>query len=226
MTCRDAGAAAPSISAPAHGVQVAGASNVGLEQIRTSSPDVIVLDLDLSEQSGLEFLQQVVASTSASGHRCHQIQGRDEAIEAMKQGAYDCLFQPSTYRDPARRWRGAGCGSAPAATSPLPSLAGDGEGGVTGTDPDVEGAIIGACRPWARSTKPSARRCPRRPRADHRRERYRQGTGGTRIYSTAPSPGALLALNCAAIPKICWRASCSAMRRALSPAPTATHRQV
>src|SRR5262249_32728852 len=40
--------------APAHRVQVAGTVRAGLEHVRMESPDVIVLDLGLRDQSGLE----------------------------------------------------------------------------------------------------------------------------------------------------------------------------
>src|SRR5205807_3288020 len=67
----------------------------GLERVRAGPPDVILLDLRLPDQSGLEVYQQI-----------RQIDARipvvfitlaksaDAAIEAMKQGAYDYLFKP------------------------------------------------------------------------------------------------------------------------------------
>src|SRR5262249_42041545 len=81
--------------APSHRVQVVRTGKVGLEHIRTCSPDVIVLDLCLPDQCGLEVYQQIrginaripvifVTRTSRP----------DVAIEAAKQGAFDCLFEP------------------------------------------------------------------------------------------------------------------------------------
>src|SRR6266566_3438406 len=80
---------------PRHRVVVAGTGAAGLEYVRTDPPAVILLDLRLPDQSGLEVYQQV-----------RQIDARipvifvtmaktaDTAIEAMKQGAYDYLFKP------------------------------------------------------------------------------------------------------------------------------------
>src|ERR1700741_826994 len=81
--------------APAHTVVVACTGAAGLEQVRARPPDVILLDLRLPDQSGLDVYRQIRA-----------IDGRipvifvtmaktaDAAIEAMKQGAYDYLFKP------------------------------------------------------------------------------------------------------------------------------------
>src|SRR4051794_14129400 len=81
--------------APAHRVEVAGTGAEGLERVGAEPPDVILLDLGLPDQSGLDVYQQV-----------RQIDARipvifvtmaksaDAAIEAMKQGAYDYLFKP------------------------------------------------------------------------------------------------------------------------------------
>src|SRR5262249_31078355 len=81
--------------APPYRVEVAGPGAEGLERVRAGPPDVILLDLRLPDQPGLEVYQQV-----------RQIDARipvifvtmakaaDAAIEAMKQGAYDYLFKP------------------------------------------------------------------------------------------------------------------------------------
>src|SRR5438270_8587595 len=76
-------------------VEVACTGAEGLERVGAGPPDVILLDLRLPDQSGLEVYQQI-----------RQIDARipvifvtlaktaDTAIEAMKQGAYDYLFKP------------------------------------------------------------------------------------------------------------------------------------
>src|SRR6266478_173520 len=81
--------------APRYRVVVASTGAEGLGRVRAESPDVILLDLRLPDQSGLEVYQQV-----------RQLDARipvifvtlaktaDAAIEAMKQGAYDYLFKP------------------------------------------------------------------------------------------------------------------------------------
>src|SRR5262249_11824255 len=80
---------------PRHRVEVASTGSAGLARARAEPPDVILLDLRLPDQSGLEVYQQlrqfdaripVIFVTSAKA--------ADAAIEAMKQGAYDYLFKP------------------------------------------------------------------------------------------------------------------------------------
>src|SRR5262249_6905314 len=83
------------LPAPRYRVEVAGTGAEGLERVRAGPPDVILLDLRLPDQSGLEVCQQirkidaripVIFVTMAKA--------ADAAIEAMKQGAYDYLFKP------------------------------------------------------------------------------------------------------------------------------------
>ena len=123
---------------PAHRVEVAGTGAEGLERVSAVPPDVILLDLRLPDQSGLDVYQQirrldaripVIFITMAKG--------ADAAIEAMKQGAFDYLFKPldlhqlrrlvGEAHDVARRMR-------------APVLVAD-----TAADPYVEGAIVGGC---------------------------------------------------------------------------------
>src|SRR5262245_58623788 len=81
--------------APAHRADVATVGAEGLERIGAGPTDVVLLDLLLPDQSGLDVYQQircldaripVIFITTA--------RGADTAIEAMKQGAYDYLFKP------------------------------------------------------------------------------------------------------------------------------------
>ena len=123
---------------PAHRVEVAGTGAAGIECVRTDAPDVILLDLRLPDQSGMDVFQQirridaripVIFITMAKG--------ADAAIEAMKHGAYDYLFKPLGQQhlrrvvdealEVSRRMR------QPAIVAEVPP------------DPDVEGAILGAC---------------------------------------------------------------------------------
>ncbi|MDB5291575.1 MAG: glnG 1 [Phycisphaerales bacterium] len=125
-------------AAPRHRVEVAATGAAGIEHVRTCPPDVVLLDLRLPDQSGLEVF-----------HAIREIDARipvifvtmaktaDAAIEAMKQGAFDYLFKPLDLAqvrrvvdealEVGRRMR------APAVVAEsLP-------------DPDVEGAILGSC---------------------------------------------------------------------------------
>src|SRR5271154_5214916 len=123
---------------PSHHVHVAATGAAGLQQVRTKPPDVILLDLRLPDQSGLDVY-----------HGIREIDARipvifvtmtktaDTAIEAMKQGAFDYLFKPLDLPqvrkvvgeavEVGRRMR------APAVvTETLPNT-------------DVDGAILGSC---------------------------------------------------------------------------------
>jgi two-component system nitrogen regulation response regulator GlnG len=81
--------------APAHRVEVSPTGAEGLRRAADGRPDVILLDLRLPDQPGLEVLRQlrhidaripVVVVTV--------VRSADSAIEAMKQGAYDYLLKP------------------------------------------------------------------------------------------------------------------------------------
>src|SRR5262247_3182379 len=124
--------------APAHRVEVAATGAEGLERVGAGPPDVILLDLGLPDQSGLEVYQQIrridaripvifvtVAKTA------------DAAIEAMKQGAYDYLFKPldldqleRVVREALEVVRRMRAPAVLAETSP---------------DTDAEGAVVGIC---------------------------------------------------------------------------------
>src|SRR5437016_8163690 len=81
--------------APAHRVEIAQTGAEGLERAAAACPDVILLDLRLPDQSGLDILRQlrqidaripVIMVTVA--------RSSDSAIEAMRHGAYDYLLKP------------------------------------------------------------------------------------------------------------------------------------
>src|SRR5262245_57671604 len=81
--------------APEHRVESASTGADGIDRVADASPDVVLLDLRLPDQSGLEVLTRirqidaripVLLVTSA--------RSSDAAIEAMRQGAYDYLLKP------------------------------------------------------------------------------------------------------------------------------------
>src|SRR5262249_38050903 len=81
--------------APAPRAEVAATGAEGRERLRAGPPGLVLLDLVRRGQSGLDVSQQirgldaripVIFITTA--------RGADAAIEAMKQGAYDCLSKP------------------------------------------------------------------------------------------------------------------------------------
>jgi two-component system nitrogen regulation response regulator GlnG len=80
---------------PAHRVGVAGTGAQGIEKLRGDLPDVILLDLRLPDQSGIEVFQQIRRiDARIPVVFITMTKGADTAIEAMKQGAYDYLFKP------------------------------------------------------------------------------------------------------------------------------------
>ena len=140
----------------------------------------------------------------------------DTAIEAMKLGAYEYLLKPlelSTLRQVVER---------ALAISRLMHVP-----AVLAAADDVDeraDAIVGVLSGHAGGVQGHRpRRRPGRDRAHHRRERHRQGTGRPRhSISTAAAPTGRSCRSTAPPSRsICWRASCSATRRARSPGPTA-----
>jgi two-component system nitrogen regulation response regulator GlnG len=185
-----------SSSTPARRVQVADTGRAGLEQVRTDLPDVILLDMRLPDQCGLEVHQQirginaripVIFVTKAAR--------ADAAIKAMKQGAYDCLFQPldlpelrrivSEALDVARRMRQSATADEAA------------------PDPEAECDMVGSCSAMGEVYKAIGRVAAQEIPVLITGE---SGTGkelvARAIYQHGPRAKApFLALNCAAIPE-------------------------
>src|SRR5229473_2738050 len=122
--------------APTHQVDVAGTGAEGLERIRAGLPDVIVLDLRLPDQSGLEVYQQIRRIDARIPVIFVTIaKGADSVIEATKQGAYDYLFKPL---DPHQLRRVVGEALEVGRRMREPAVVTE-----TAPDPDVDGAIVG-----------------------------------------------------------------------------------
>ncbi len=67
----------------------------GLDAFRTQRPDVVVLDLQLPDRSGLEVFQEIRAADPKRPVIFITAHGTTEAaIEAMKNGAFDYLVKP------------------------------------------------------------------------------------------------------------------------------------
>src|ERR1700716_1364879 len=124
--------------APRYRIEVAGTGAEGLERVGARPPDVILLDLRLPDQSGLEVYQQirkidaripVIFVTLAKT--------ADTAIEAMQQGAYDYLFKPL---DLYQLQRVVGEALEVARRMHEPTVVAE-----TLPDPDMDGAIVGTC---------------------------------------------------------------------------------
>src|SRR5690348_11870034 len=185
------------LPAPAHRVEIAQTGAEGLERVAAACPDVILLDLRLPDQSGLDILRQirridaripVVMVTVA--------RSSDSAIEAMRHGAYDYLLKPIDLQKLDRVIREA------LKVSRLmrePAV-------VAETPPDEElpgEAIIGCCPGMQEAYKAIGRV------ADKTFPVLITGESGTgkelvarAIYQHGPRAQApFLALNCAAIPE-------------------------
>jgi two-component system nitrogen regulation response regulator GlnG len=76
-------------------VATAGSAAEGLEQVHKQRPDVIVLDLQLPDRSGLDLFHEIQAEDSKRPVIFITAHGTTEtAIEAMKGGAFDYLVKP------------------------------------------------------------------------------------------------------------------------------------
>ena len=81
--------------APAHRVEIAPTGSEGLARARAVRPDVILLDLRLPDQSGLDVLKQLrQIDARIPVVLVTVVRSADAAIEAMRQGAYDYLLKP------------------------------------------------------------------------------------------------------------------------------------
>src|SRR5271163_3454433 len=181
---------------PRHRVEVACTGAEGIERVGAAPPEVILLDLRLPDQSGLDIYQQVrkidaripvifVTLTKAA----------DAAIEAMKHGAYDYLFKPLDLHqlrhvvgealEVARRMR-------------EPAVLAE-----TAPDSDVDGAIVGSCPAMREVYKAIGRVAAQEVPVLITGE---SGTGkeliARAVYQHGPrAKSPFLALNCAAIPE-------------------------
>src|SRR5271166_4714234 len=179
-----------------HRIDVARTGAEGIRRVAERAPDVVLLDLRLPDQSGLEVYQQirrldaripVIFVTMAKA--------ADAAIEAMKQGAYDYLFKPLDLHQ-LRRVVGEALEVARRMREPAVIA-------ETPPDPDVDGAIIGSCPAMREVYKAIGRVAAQDVPVLITGE---SGTGkevaARAIYQhSARSRSAFLALNCAAIPE-------------------------
>src|SRR5436190_807084 len=81
--------------APSRRVEIAHTGSEGLERVADVRPDVILLDLRLPDQSGLDVLRQIrQIDARIPVVLVTVVRSADSAIEAMRQGAYDYLLKP------------------------------------------------------------------------------------------------------------------------------------
>src|SRR3954447_10079953 len=81
--------------APAHRVEIAPTGREGLRRVADVRPEVILLDLRLPDQSGLDVLRQLrQIDARIPVVLVTVVRSADSAIEAMRHGAYDYLLKP------------------------------------------------------------------------------------------------------------------------------------
>src|SRR3954462_11018213 len=183
--------------APAHRVEIAHTGAEGLQRVADVRPDVILLDLRLPDQSGLDVLRQLrQIDARIPVVLVTVVRSADSAIEAMRQGAYDYLLKPL---DLQKLDRVIGEALKVARLMREPAV-------VVGTPPDDDPpgeAIVGSCPAMQEVYKAIGRV------ADQAFPVLITGESGTgkeliarAIYQHGPRAQApFLALNCAAIPE-------------------------
>jgi two-component system nitrogen regulation response regulator GlnG len=126
--------------APAFRVQVAATGAEGLRQVRIDSPDVILLDPGVPDQSGLGVYEEIRRIDAHIPVIFVTMTNRaDGAIEAMRAGAHDYLFKPL---DPHELQRVVGDALEVARRMREPA---NPEAAGTPFDPDLDGPIVGTC---------------------------------------------------------------------------------
>src|SRR5436190_5799354 len=183
--------------APSRRVEIARTGTDGLKRVADVRPDVILLDLRLPDQSGLDVLKQLrLIDARIPVVLVTVVRSADSAIEAMRQGAYDYLLKPL---DLQKLDRVIGEALKVARLMREPAV-------IAGTPPDEElpgEAIIGSCPGMQEAYKAIGRV------ADQTFPVLITGETGTgkelvarAIYQHGPRAQApFLALNCAAIPE-------------------------
>jgi two-component system nitrogen regulation response regulator GlnG len=183
--------------APANRVVLAPTGAEGVAQVTSDPPDVVLLDLRLPDGSGLDVYAQirkidaripVVFVTMAKS--------ADDAIEAMKLGAYDYLFKPL---DLAQLRKVVGEAVEVARRMRQPAVVAE----SADAGADEEGAIVGSCAAMREVYKAIGRVAAQDVPVLITGE---SGTGkelvARAIYQHgARSKAPFLALNCAAIPE-------------------------
>src|SRR5271168_4577022 len=183
--------------APPHRVEIACTGSEGLQYIAAAPPDVILLDLRLPDQSGLEVLKQIRAIDARIPVVFVTLsRSADSAIEAMRQGAYDYLLKPL---DMQKLDRVIGEALKVARLMREPAIVAE-----TPPDDDLQGeAIVGSCRAMCEVYKAIGRVAAQDVPVLITGE---SGTGkelvARAIYQHGPRAKApFLAINCAAIPE-------------------------
>src|SRR4051812_2450929 len=183
--------------APAHRVEIAHTGAEGLQRVADVRPDVILLDLRLPDQSGLDVLRQLrQIDARIPVVLVTVVRSADSAIEAMRQGAYDYLLKPL---DVQKLGRVIGEALKVARLMREPAVVAE-----TPPDDDLPGEALVGCCPAMQEVFKAVGRV-----ADQTFPVLITGESGTgkelvarAIYQhSARAEAPFLALNCAAIPE-------------------------
>lgn len=183
-------------SGPTHTVEIACSGAEGIAKFASRTPDAVLLDLRLPDQSGLDVYLKIRAiDRRVPVVFVTMTQGADNAIEAMKLGAFDYLFKPVDLKQLQQVVSDAFVVSAKMRE---PAILADNT-----DDPPVDGALVGNCSLMREVYKSigrvSAQNVPVLITGE-------SGTGkelvARAIYQHSDrNDGPFLALNCAAIPE-------------------------
>jgi DNA-binding NtrC family response regulator len=182
--------------APGNRVDIVANGAAGVERVRLDPPEVILLDLRLPNQSGLEVFDKIRAiDARIPVIFITMAKTADAAIEAMKKGAFDYLYKPLDLKR-LRRVVEEAVEVAQRMRSPVVLT-------ETPPDPEVAGAIFGGCLTMLEIYKAIGRVAAQDVTVLVTGE---SGTGkelvARAIYQhSARSKAPFLALNCAAIPE-------------------------
>ena len=191
----------------------------GLELLARHNPDVVVIDVRLPDLSGLELFRKIheldaqIPVILITGHGT-----AETAIEAMRLGAYEYVVKPLD-PDPLR---------SPDQTcvrhQPADARAGNGWPRPSRSK-TVRTCSSASCPAMQEVYKAIGRVAPQDVTVlDPGRERHRQGAGGAGDLPAQPAfaEDRFWRSTAPPSPRHCWRASCSATRKARLPAPTAS----
>src|SRR4249919_1840067 len=85
------------IESMGHEAMAVASGPLAIEELKASSYDVVLLDLKLSEESGLDVLQEILrVSPRTAVVMVTAYASVETAVEAMRRGAFDYLPKPCT----------------------------------------------------------------------------------------------------------------------------------